>query len=115
MKIQELDPAKQYVLVVEADGIAKQDVEAMQAELKSRGLYNITVVVGPITTPDEPRYWGIYINPPDRKAGWLKDSTDHLLYYPSSAIAQVHLTELGWEHSSVREFTLADVVQNLLQ
>ena len=60
--------------------------------------------------PPPPRYWGIWCAPPDSKPGWMRDGNNRFYYYPSPAITQAAADDVGWSHTSVREFTVADVL-----
>jgi hypothetical protein len=112
MKLHEIDPEKRYVLAIEADDVSQQDLETWQEKFRERGLENITIVTGPLA-PDVPRYWGIWVSPPNGKPDWVSRSGGDLLYYPSPVIAAVHMKDLGWEYCSVREFVFDGVLQDV--
>jgi hypothetical protein len=106
MRIQELSPEKFYAVIVEGSDLAAQDAENIVKRFKADGI-NVVVLADYASAPQ--RYWGIWVSPPNGKPDWVRNGSGDFLYYPSPAIAAVKIADLGWEHCSVKEFTVADV------
>ncbi|HTG95744.1 MAG TPA: hypothetical protein VL866_24295 [Pyrinomonadaceae bacterium] len=113
MKLHEIDSTKRYVLAIECADIATEDLSRMQERLQERGLYNITIVAGPVSMSEPLRYWGIWVSPPNQQPGWARNGSGDFLYYPSPVLAEARRTDLGWEHCEVKEFTLGDTLRDV--
>jgi hypothetical protein len=107
MRIQELDPTKQYAVILQTEWASQEDIDGVSTRLKQSGI-NAVVLAGADVQESGDRYWGIYFA---KDRYWLKRTDGSLYFYPSPAIAQAHLNELpaSWqEHGAVVEFNAPD-------
>lgn len=95
MRIQELDPNKQYAVILQGDYFSQDDLERVSEKLKAKGV-NAVVIAGADVRSAE-RYWGIYFT---KDRAWLKRTDGSLYFYPSPDIARAHLDELGMDYQT---------------
>lgn len=113
MRIEELNPEKFYVIIVENEHASTEDLNRVAERLRERGANAVVLTdnIRAVSLPQPSRYWGIWCAAANLKPGWLRDSSGRFFYYPSPLIAKAHLDDTGWEDCAVKEFTMSDVLE----
>lgn len=90
MQIQELDPNKQYAVVLQGEYVLQADVERLSEKLKAKGIKAVVLAGADIHGGE--RYWGIWHEWTDssgkEQQNWYVDTTGRVYYYPSEAVAR---------------------------